>query len=159
MGCLTQLQEKKKGSLSVASNYPYHYATMNYKAAAKFSKSVPCTNVPVHCPLCPTSISGQPETIWKYNPMYHLIHEHSIGDTSPSIPGQLLVQIFITKEEEMALGIQEQVTTCWRRENNILDSDGFEDIYKALRNRSDTVSTVNSDKHDDKRHKLGYIQD
>ena len=42
--------------------------------------------------------------------MYHLIHEHPIGDTSPPIPGQLLVQIFITKEE-MALGIQEQVTT------------------------------------------------
>ena len=43
--------------------------------------------------------------------MYHLIHEYSIGDTSPPIPGQLLVQIFITKEEERALGIQEQATT------------------------------------------------
>ena len=40
--------------------------------------------------------------------MYHLIHEHSIGDTSPPIPGQLLVQIFITKEGERALDIQEQ---------------------------------------------------
>ena len=57
-GCLTQLQEKKKGSLSVASNCPYHYVAMNYKAAAKFSKAIPCTNVPVHCPLCPTSVSG-----------------------------------------------------------------------------------------------------
>ena len=43
--------------------------------------------------------------------MYHLIHEHSIGDTSPPIPGQFLVQIFITKEEERALGILEQATT------------------------------------------------
>src|ERR1700732_2316919 len=85
------LQEKKKGSLSVASNCPYHYAAMNYKAAAKFSKADPCTNVPVHCPLCPTSVFGQPQTtgIWKYNAMYHLIQEHSIGDTSPPIPGQL----------------------------------------------------------------------
>src|ERR1700691_5053168 len=33
--------------------------------------------------LCHTSVSGQPQTIWKYNVMYHLIHEHSIGDTSP----------------------------------------------------------------------------
>jgi len=73
---------------------------MNYKAAAKFSKAVLCTNVPVHCPLCSTSVSGQPQTIWKYNALYHLIHEHSIGDTSPPIPGQLLDQIFITKEEE-----------------------------------------------------------
>lgn len=162
-GCLTQLQEKKKGSLSVASNCPYHYVAMNYKAAAKFSKAIPCTNVPVHCPLCPTSVSGQPQTIWKYNAMYHLIHEHSIGDTSPPIPGQLLVQIFITKEEERALGIQEQVTTSWRRQNNIPDSDGFETYLQGpqvdKRNRSDTISTVNSDKHDGKRPKLGYIQE
>jgi hypothetical protein len=125
-GCLTQLQERKKGSLSVASNCQYHYAAMNYKAAAKFSKEIPCTNVPVHCPLCPTSVFGQSQTIWKYNAMYHLIHEHSIGDTSPPIPGQMLVQIFVTKEEERALGIQEQVTTSWRKQNNIPDSDGFE---------------------------------
>jgi hypothetical protein len=70
-------------------------AAMNYKAAAKFSKAVLCTNVPVHCPLCSTSVSGQPQTIWKYNAMYHLIHEHSIGDISPPISEQLLVQIFI----------------------------------------------------------------
>ena len=95
--------------------------------------------------------------------MYHLIHEHSTGDTSPPIPGQLLVQIFITKEEERALGIQEQVTTSWRRQNNIPDSDGFEDYLQGpqidKRNRSDTVSTANSDKHDGKRHKLGGIQE
>jgi len=48
--------------------------------------------------------------------------------SSPPIPGQLLIQIFITKEEERALGIEEQVTTDWRRQNNIPDSDGFE-IY------------------------------
>ena len=95
--------------------------------------------------------------------MYHLIHEHSIGDTSPPIPGQLLVQIFITKEEEMALGIQKKVTKSWRRQNNIPDSDGFEDYLQGpqvdKRNRSNTVSTVNSDNHDSKRHKLGYIQE
>jgi len=28
-GCLTQLQEKKKGGLSVASNCPYHYGSGN----------------------------------------------------------------------------------------------------------------------------------
>ena len=39
-----------------------------------------------------------------------------------------MIQIFITKEEERALGIEEQVTTDWRRQNNIPDSDGFE-IY------------------------------
>jgi hypothetical protein len=43
-GCLTQLQEKKKGSLSAA----YHNATMNYKAAAKFFKA-PMSQCIVHC--------------------------------------------------------------------------------------------------------------
>jgi len=53
--------------------------------------------------------------------------------------------------------------TSWRRQNNIPDSDGFEVYLQGpqvdKRNRSDTASTVNSDKHDDKRHKLGYIQE
>ena len=52
----------------------------------KFSKAVPCTIFPAHFLLCPTSVSRQPQTIWKYNAMYHLIQEHSIGDTSPPIP-------------------------------------------------------------------------
>ena len=125
-GCLTQLHAKKKGSLSVASSCTYHYAATNYKAAAKFSKSVPCTNVPVHCPVCPTSVSGKPQTIWKYNAMYHLIHEHSIDGSSSPIPGQLLIHILITKEEEVTLGISEPVTIVWRKENNIPDNDGFE---------------------------------
>ena len=80
----------------------------------------------MHCPLCPTSVSGQTQTIWKYNVIYHLIHKHSIGDTSPPILGLLLVQIFITKGEQRVLGIQEQVTTSWQRQDNIPDSDGFE---------------------------------
>jgi hypothetical protein len=136
---------------------------MNYKAAAKFSNTVPCTNVPVHCTLCPTSVSRQPQTIWKYNAMYHLTQEHSIGGTSPPIPGQFLIQIFISKEEEKALGIPEQATIGWRKQNNIPDSDGVEMDSQGpqvdKRNRSDTVSTANSDKHDGKRHKLGYIQE
>jgi hypothetical protein len=114
------------GSLSVVSNCLYHYAAMNYKTAAKISKVILCTNVPVYFPLCPTSVSGKSQTIWKYNAMYHLIHEHSIGDTSPPIPGQLLVQIFITKEEAMSLVIQENVTTSWRKQKNIPESDSFE---------------------------------
>jgi hypothetical protein len=71
-----------------------------------------------------TSVSGQPQTIWKYNVIYHF--EHSIGDTSPPILGLLLVQIFITKGEQRVLGIQEQVTTSRQRQDNIPDSDGFE---------------------------------
>jgi hypothetical protein len=61
----------------------------------------------------------------------------------PAISGQLLVQMFITKEEEQALGIPERNTVDWRRENRIPDSD---DIQTWLsRKRSDTVSTTHSD--------------
>ena len=122
--CFTQLKLKKHGGFSIASNCPYHYSGMQYKKAAEFSKAVPCTNVPIHCPLCPTAVSGDPATIWKYNALYHLISEHSSGSTPPSIPGQLLVQMFITKEEEQALGILEHDTVDWRRQHNIPDSDG-----------------------------------
>ena len=37
-----------------------------------------------------------------------------------------MVHIFITKEKEKVLGIQEQVKKSWRRQDNIPDSDGFE---------------------------------
>jgi hypothetical protein len=38
----------------ITSNCKYHYVQMQYKAAAKFSRS---TNVPIHCPICPISMS------------------------------------------------------------------------------------------------------
>jgi hypothetical protein len=106
--------------------------------------------------ICPTAVSGNPPTIWKYNALYHLISEHSPGSTLPPIPGQLLVQIFITKEEEKPLGILEH---HWRiqRQNNIPDSDVYE--LGQTRKRSDTVSTAHSDSHDQKKKRLDEIQE
>ena len=57
--------------------------------------------------LCPISVSGNPQTIWKYNALYHLITEHSNDGIVPEIPGELLVKILIHKKEEIALGISE----------------------------------------------------
>ena len=65
--------------------------------------------------------------------------EYSSGSTPPTIPGQLLVQMFITKEEEKALVISEYNSVGWRRQNNITDSDGLE--LGWTRKRSDTIST------------------
>jgi hypothetical protein len=110
-----------------------------------------CANSLPHCCL------WDPPTIWKYNALYHIISEHSSGSTPPSIPGQLLVKIFITKEEEQALGILEHDTVDWRRQHNIPDSDGVE--LRQTRKRSDTVSTTHSDSHDQKRSRLGEIQE
>ena len=71
--------------------------------------------------------------IWTYNALYHLISENSSGSTPPPISGQLLVQMFITKEEEKAIGISEQKTVeqTWRRKNNIPDSNKIE-LVKTL---------------------------
>ena len=89
--CFTLFKFKKYGNFLIASNYPYHYSGLQYKEAAEFSMTLPCKNVPIHCFLCPTAVSGDPPTIWKYNVLYHLISEHPSGSTPPSIPGQLLV--------------------------------------------------------------------
>ena len=158
--CFTNLLEKKSGnSITVTSNCPYHYERMQYKQAATFSNTMPCINVPIHCPLCPTSVSGNPQTIWKYNTLYHLITEHCNDGIVPEIPGELLVKIFIHKQEENVLSIEEHDIQKWRRGNNISDNDGLalmmEDQPKS--GRLDTVSTTLSDSHDTKRAKLTGI--
>ena len=43
-------------------------------------------------------VSGNQQTIWKYNALYHLIAEHSNGGILPEIPGELLVKMFIHKK-------------------------------------------------------------
>jgi len=87
-----------------------------------------------------------------------LLTESVIAETWPC-PGVNIPwsQIFITKEEEKSLGILEHDTVNWRRQNNIPDSDGVE--LGQTRKRSDTVSTANSDSHDQKRSRLGEIQE
>ncbi|KAI0775320.1 hypothetical protein BD413DRAFT_535097, partial [Trametes elegans] len=44
---------------------------MSYSSACKTTTTTPCTNVPIHCPLCPPLSPGSPVTIWKYNTMAH----------------------------------------------------------------------------------------
>ena len=66
--------------------------------------------MPIHCPLCPTSVSENPQTIWKYNALYHFIAEHSDDGIVPEFPGELLVKIFIHKQEENDLSIGEDST-------------------------------------------------
>ena len=96
------------------------------------------------------------KSIWKYNALYHLITEHSNDDMVPKIPGELLVNFFMHKKEENALGVREDSTKKWRKENNIPDSDGLALMMEDQQKRgiSDTVSTTLSDSHDKKRAKL-----
>ena len=160
-GCFTSLLEKKSGNsikFTITSNCSYHYECMQYKNATVSSNNMPCTNVPIHCPLCPPSFSGNPQTIWKYNALYHLISEHSNNGIIPEIPGELLVKMFIHKAEEEALGIDQNATEKYRRDNQIPDSDGFAMIMpRDKRGRSETMSTNLSDKHDTNRPKYAGI--
>jgi hypothetical protein len=145
-GCLTSLLETKAGNsikFTITSNCPYYYECMQYKNAAIFSNNMPCTNIPIHCPVCPLSFSGNPQTIWKYNALYHLISEHSSNGIIPEIPGELLVKQFRYKTEEEALGIDQQATERYRRDNQSPDSDGFAMIMpRDKRGRSETISTI-----------------
>ena len=54
--CQVQLVGKEK-SYSVISSCPYHYSKMSYTRALQPNMSSPCTNVPIHCPICSHSLS------------------------------------------------------------------------------------------------------
>ncbi|KAJ6579361.1 hypothetical protein B0H10DRAFT_2198716 [Mycena sp. CBHHK59/15] len=147
-GCHTQLINKRGGSTTIHSSCPYHYARMNYKSATQSSKSSPCTNVPIHCPICPPAVSGDPRTIWKYNAAYHMLSEHNDTDLMATAP-KFVVGMFIRKEEEARMGIDAEHTASWRNDNRIPDSDVIDvilvDSEAVKRARGNTASTVSSD--------------
>ena len=107
---------------------------------------------------CPSSISQVPQTIWKYNALFHLASEHSTGTIPPTITGQLLVDTFISKKEEKALKIEAEITYLYKKEYNIPDTDDLLEM-RGKRRRSDTVSTISSDKPDSKRFKVDTINE
>ena len=55
------------------------------------------------------------------NALYHLISEHSSNGIIPEIPGELLVKMFIHKAEEKDLGIDQEATERYRRDNQVMD--------------------------------------
>jgi hypothetical protein len=69
--------------------------------------------------------------------MFHLAEYHadwgSDDPTLPRIPGQLLVDSFITSEEESLMGIDEILTDDWREDNNIPDTGGIEEMREDLK--------------------------
>ena len=71
------------------------------------------------------------------------------------------MDIFVSKEEEKALKIKEEVTYLYGKEYNIPDTDGLLEIREKLekRKRSDTIYTVSSDKHGSKRSRVDLINE
>jgi hypothetical protein len=79
--------------------------------------------------------------------MYHLAENHVDIDTDdalPKIPGELLVNAFITSEEERLLGIDADLTAEFRQENRIPDTDGIQELREELK-RARAESTVSVD--------------
>ncbi|KAJ7498376.1 hypothetical protein B0H11DRAFT_1856325 [Mycena galericulata] len=156
-GCYTQLVIAG-GSSKITSNCGYHYSKMNYKAAKNCTQNSPCTNIPIHRPLCPRSASGNPRTIWKYNAIYHLISEHTEENKElPAIPAQFTIDTFIRRQEEEWMGITAQETDRYRELNHIPDSDAVDVMtegQKRARERSESQSTGGSDLHKSKQSKL-----
>ncbi|EKM54657.1 uncharacterized protein PHACADRAFT_53412, partial [Phanerochaete carnosa HHB-10118-sp] len=54
--CFTQLRQKagRGQGYNIISNCLYHYQKMNYTSAKNVTKTSPCTNVPIHCVICPS---------------------------------------------------------------------------------------------------------
>ncbi|KAJ7661525.1 hypothetical protein DFH06DRAFT_1089043 [Mycena polygramma] len=164
-GCSTQLLKHPRKAVTISSSCRYHYARMNYEKAKNAAAQSPSTNVPIHCLLCAVNpVSGNPQTVWKYNAINHIIAEHSLHQNFfPQLPPTFMVEIFIRKEEESALGITQAQTDQWRNVNHIPNSDAvfpdsdlpdsdppFPQIDK--RGRADTTSTT-SDISDSDRHR------
>jgi hypothetical protein len=147
-GCQTQLSFTKQGVAHIKSTCPYHYEKMQYKAALEPTKGSPCTNIPIHCRLCPTlKVSGEMRTIWKYNSIYHILSEHSqdVSATQilPKIPGQMVVDMFVSSAEEAFMKISPTATLAYREEYGLQNSDGIEEIKEELkRERAETLSIV-----------------
>lgn len=134
--CITRLV-KKGTSSKISSSCRYFYASMSYAAAAKSTKSTPCTNIPIHCPLCPPSPSGNPVTIWKYNAIVHL-HTHHLTKENclPDLPPAFMIDMHISKAEESAMGVGEESTDLWRDEYQVPDSDDIQEAKDGLSARA-----------------------
>lgn len=142
---------RKNATVIINSTCPYHYEKMSYKAALQPTKTNPSTNVPIHCQICPPlAISGDLRTIWKYNAIYHILSEHSEGQYTgslmenaplPKIPGQMMVDMFISQCEEVLLKILPDCTKEHRQRYGIPNSDDLEVIKEDLkRERAQTLS-------------------
>ncbi|KAI0753375.1 hypothetical protein C8Q80DRAFT_1096770 [Daedaleopsis nitida] len=130
--CVTRLS-KPGTSYKVSSSCPYHYTAMRYTSAQKTTERTKCTNLPIHCPWCPSISPGQPATAWKYNMMNHILTYHATDSGMvPDIPAQLVVDMHISKEEECLIGVSEETTDRWREELNAPGSDDLDHAREVL---------------------------
>ncbi|KAF8600333.1 hypothetical protein BDV93DRAFT_447713, partial [Ceratobasidium sp. AG-I] len=77
--CRIVLQPGKTDKIDIDQSTCKNLMKIQLRKAGTYSKTSPCTNAPVRCPLCPSGA----EAIWKYNLRRHIEIRH---------PGCLLEQ-------------------------------------------------------------------
>lgn len=146
---MTILTFKKNGKATILSSCGYEYENMNYNAASELSATNDCTNVPIHCPMCPVSKTGAARTIWRYNGVPHARAEHGGDDSTLSANFEFMHATHVSKEEEARALIDEQTTSRYRAEFGLLQSSDFDipaDAEKEpsagqVRRRGDTTES------------------
>jgi hypothetical protein len=112
-------------------NSRYFVNTFDYQAASKGDvEDIPCSNIPIHCSMCPLSPEGKQWTIWKYNAPMHILLDHEQYDPDdtdllmlPDIPMSMQVKMHISRAEETACGIKEKFAMRARADFKLLNSD------------------------------------
>ncbi|KAH6904033.1 hypothetical protein BKA70DRAFT_1512940 [Coprinopsis sp. MPI-PUGE-AT-0042] len=123
-GCKTLMIVGKKGkAVQIESNCAYHYTGMVYSKAVVSNSNTPCTNVPIHCTLCPPNKKGDPPTFWKYNVFHHMAECHMVNGEIPIYPAELREAIHISLYEERLIGVDEEDTRAYREDYHLPDSD------------------------------------
>ena len=98
--------------------------------------TLPCTNVPIYCPLGPHNArTGIYKTIWKYNATHPLAGDHSSLEREgfPQEFTAFITQTFITREGEDLMGIPEHVTYKYRADNDIPNTDTMLEMKAATK--------------------------
>jgi hypothetical protein len=97
---------------------------MSYTSAAKYSASL-CTNIPLHCSLCPVQSNGQIMTFWKYSFVHHFANYHP---GIHEIPLKMYVKTHIEKREELAMGMAPKVMLKYQVDNNIPNGNDIQEF-------------------------------
>lgn len=70
--CTFFLRKSKNVQLDYSKCVCPRLSTFSYKSASQFTETSPCTNVPIHCPICPAHLP----VVWKYNLKKHIQITH-----------------------------------------------------------------------------------
>jgi hypothetical protein len=113
------------GKRQVESNCPLR-CPFKYGAAQKSTKNSPCTNIPINCRHCS-------ETVWKYNAVGHIAFRHKDLLDSASLDPRLILEIQLGKDEEVTMGIPNDLVTRYRAGHPGLFPEGEELIAVAAK--------------------------